>query len=93
MQWLAAELWLSPSQRAHGAELPLFGRVTEIPVSDKQALILLVVSVGLTPSPLMSFEIRGAGSALSKHKRRRDEFKIHQRGVQWKQGVVVYIIL
>ena len=75
-----------------------------IPVSDKQALILLVLSVGLTPSPLMSmftdmanvsasgrinkhsfvlaaagyicvnFEIRGAGSELSKHRRHRDEY-------------------
>ena len=63
-----------------------------IPVSDKLALILLVVSLGLIPSPLMSmltdmanvsaigqinkhsnFAIRGAGSALSKHKRHRDE--------------------
>ena len=73
-------------------------------MSDKYTLILLVLSVGLTPSPLMSmftdmadvsatgrinkhsfllaaagylcvnFEIRGAGSELSKHWRHRDEY-------------------
>ena len=93
-----------------------------IPVSDKSTLILLVLRVGLTPSPLMSmftdmthvsasgrinqnsfvlaaagyicvnFEIRGAGSDLSKQRRHRDEcLFIRHRHVCVYVHIYIYI--
>ena len=47
----------------------------------------------IRPFPIAAVDGIGEGLLRGGRRDREPKIRIHQRGVQWKQGVVVYMIL